>query len=145
MRISSRGQAAVDALLDLALHQGGGPVSLARVSERMAVSLSYLEQIFGKLREKEIVASVRGSCGGYVLARPLHEITVAEIMLAVEKTLGMKGNCHDSSPDTPGLAPDLWNGLNTIIMNYFVSVSLSQLVERAQSAQDRRLPHAIAA
>lgn len=131
MRITPKGRSAVTALLDLALHRENAPVALVRISERQGLSLSYLEVIFRELRDAGIVEAVRGPGGGYTLARPLPTVTVADIMLAVDKPRkaapgGAKGNGDSAG----GKADDLWTVLNQRMMDYLVSVSLKDLIER---------------
>ena len=87
MRLTTKGRFAVTAMLDLALHAQGGPVALANISARQKISLSYLEQLFGKLRRNSLVESVRGPGGGYNLGRPLDQLTVADIIIAVEEPI----------------------------------------------------------
>src|SRR3970040_299693 len=99
MRLTTKGRFAVMAMVDLAMRGGRGPVTLAKISERQQISLSYLEQLFGKLRRNNIVESVRGPGGGYNLARPGSKISVADIVVAVDEPIdatkcGGKGNCH---------------------------------------------------
>jgi Rrf2 family iron-sulfur cluster assembly transcriptional regulator len=118
-------------MVDLALHDGGGPVTLAEISSRQKISLSYLEQLFGKLRRHELVDSVRGPGGGYRLAKETGVISVAEIILAVDEPIdatqcGGKENCHD---DQKCLTHDLWATLNERIFDYLGGVTLRQLVE----------------
>jgi len=129
MRLTTKGRFAVTAMLDLALRHGGGPVTLAGVSERQRISLSYLEQLFGKLRRCGLVESVRGPGGGYYLAKELASISVADIIRAVDEPIdatqcGGEGNCHD---DHPCMTHDLWINLNTKILDYLQSVTLLQL------------------
>ena len=100
MRLTTKGRFAVTAMVDLAMRGGKAPVTLAAISERQKISLSYLEQLFGKLRRHEIVESVRGPGGGYNLARKAEDVTVADIVIAVDEQLdatqcGGKENCHD--------------------------------------------------
>ena len=118
------------AMVDLALRYGGGPVTLAGISERQDISLSYLEQLFGKLRRHKLVDSVRGPGGGYTLAKPLSEVSVADIIRAVDEPMdatqcGGKENCHD---DQRCMTHDLWMSLNEKIYEYLNSVSLADLV-----------------
>ena len=87
MRLSTRGRFAINAMIDLALRDTNGPVTLAAISERQGISLSYLEQLFGKLRRHAIVESVRGPGGGYNMARTLEKVTVADIIAAVDEPL----------------------------------------------------------
>lgn len=131
MRLTTKGRFAVTAMADLTMCGGKNPVTMAAISERQKISLSYLEQLFGKLRRSKIVESVRGPGGGYYLARPADKITIAEIILAVDEPLdatscGGKGNCHD---DRQCLTHDLWMGLNEKIFDYLKSVTLQQLVD----------------
>jgi len=131
MRLTTKGRFAVTAMIDLALHHGSGPVTLAEISGRQKISLSYLEQLFGKLRRHGLVESVRGPGGGYCLAKALAAVTVAEIILAVDEPIdatqcGGKENCHD---DQKCLTHDLWAALNQRIFDYLGAVTLQQLVE----------------
>ncbi|MBI5431174.1 MAG: Fe-S cluster assembly transcription factor [Nitrosomonadales bacterium] len=132
MRLTTKGRFAVTAMVDLATRGGKAPVTLASISERQSISLSYLEQLFGKLRRNKIVESVRGPGGGYYLARPGNKISIAEIVVAVDEPLdatkcGGMGNCHGE--EHPCLTHDLWMGLNEKILDYLESVTLQQLVE----------------
>ena len=136
MRLTTKGRFAVTAMVDLALRDGSGPVTLAEISSRQKISLSYLEQLFGKLRRHELVDSVRGPGGGYRLAKDTAEISVSEIILAVDEPIdatqcGGKENCHD---DQKCLTHDLWATLNERIFDYLQGVTLRQLVE-AQRAR----------
>ena len=126
------------ALLELAMQQGTGPVMLAGISQRQKISLSYLEQLFAKLRQRGLIASVRGPGGGYRLARDSVQITVAEIILAVDEPMdstqcGGKENCLD---DRKCLTHDLWVRLNDLIFDHLGSVSLRQLVDDQKVRQD---------
>jgi Rrf2 family iron-sulfur cluster assembly transcriptional regulator len=137
MRLTTKGRFAVTAMVDLALRDGGGPVTLAEISSRQKISLSYLEQLFGKLRRKELVDSVRGPGGGYRLGRDISQITVADIILAVDEPIdatqcGGKENCHD---EQKCLTHDLWATLNDRIFDYLESVSLRQLVENHRAKE----------
>ena len=135
MRLTTKGRFAVTAMLDLSMRQGNGPVTLAGISERQKISLSYLEQLFGKLRRNELVDSVRGPGGGYCLAKTATEITVAEIIAAVDEPIDAtqcagKENCH-----TEGrcMTHDLWMDLNQTIHDYLASVTLADLLAKQQS------------
>jgi Rrf2 family transcriptional regulator, iron-sulfur cluster assembly transcription factor len=137
MRLTTKGRFAVTAMVDLALRQGGGPVTLAEISSRQKISLSYLEQLFGKLRRRSLVDSVRGPGGGYRLARDIAGISVAEIILAVDEPIdatqcGGKENCRD---EQKCLTHDLWAQLNDHIFSYLEAVTLGKLVED-QRAKD---------
>jgi Rrf2 family iron-sulfur cluster assembly transcriptional regulator len=144
MRLTTKGRFAVTAMLDLALNSGRGPVTLAAISGRQSISLSYLEQLFGKLRRHQLVESVRGPGGGYYLAKPVEGISVADIIIAVDEPLdatqcGGKENCHD---DRRCMTHDLWARLNEKMYEYLGSVHLSDLVadqqKRIQVIQDKR-------
>ncbi|MDB5798198.1 MAG: iscR [Paucimonas sp.] len=137
MRLTTKGRFAVTAMIDLALRQDKGPVTLAGISQRQEISLSYLEQLFGKLRRHEIVDSVRGPGGGYTLARRMEEVTVADIIIAVDEPLdstqcGGKENCHSGVNDhgTRCMTHDLWATLNAKMVDYLDSVSLRDLVDQ---------------
>jgi Rrf2 family iron-sulfur cluster assembly transcriptional regulator len=131
MRLTTKGRFAVTAMVDLALHDAGGPVTLAEISSRQKISLSYLEQLFGKLRRHALVDSVRGPGGGYRLAKETGHISVADIILAVDEPIdatqcGGKENCHD---EQKCLTHDLWATLNDRIFDYLGAVTLRELVE----------------
>ena len=137
MRLTTKGRFAVTAMMDLALHHGSGPVTLAEISGRQKISLSYLEQLFGKLRRHQLVDSVRGPGGGYVLAKDMGEVTVTEIILAVDEPIdatqcGGKENCHD---DRKCLTHDLWANLNQRIFDYLGGVNLRQLVDSEKAKE----------
>ncbi|MBU3543892.1 MAG: Fe-S cluster assembly transcription factor [Betaproteobacteria bacterium] len=138
MRLTTKGRFAVTAMIDLALRETHGPVTLAGISQRQKISLSYLEQLFGKLRRFNIVESTRGPGGGYTLARKANEISVADIIVAVDEPLdatqcGGKGNCH-SDEENHGLCMthDLWTNLNSKMVDYLSSVSLRDLVQQQE-------------
>lgn len=119
------------------MRQTRGPVTLAAISERQHISLSYLEQLFGKLRRAKLVNSVRGPGGGYNLARPIANITVAEIISAVDEPIdatqcGGKENCID---DRRCVTHDLWATLNEKMNDYLGSVSLADVVSHQQGKQ----------
>jgi Rrf2 family iron-sulfur cluster assembly transcriptional regulator len=131
MRLTTKGRFAVTAMIDLALRSGDGPVTLAGISERQKISLSYLEQLFGKLRRHSLVDSVRGPGGGYCLARPGSLITVADIVRAVDEQLdatqcGGRENCRD---EERCMTHELWTTLNSKMYEYLTSVTLSNLVD----------------
>lgn len=147
MRLTTKGRFAVTAMIDLGLRHQRGPVTLAGISERQRISLSYLEQLFGRLRRQGLVESVRGPGGGYCLAKPMTEISVADIIRAVDEPIdatqcGGLGNCHD---DHACMTHDLWTNLNTHIYQYLESVSLNTLVtsqiekQKQEGKQDRRV------
>ena len=132
MRLTTKGRFAVTAMIDLALRSGDGPVTLAGISERQKISLSYLEQLFGKLRRNNLVDSVRGPGGGYCMARPMGHITVADIVRAVDESFdatqcGGRENCKD---DKRCMTHELWSTLNFKMYEYLTSVTLFELVDR---------------
>jgi len=130
MRLTTKGRFAVTAMIDLAMRQAKSPVTLAAISERQRISLSYLEQLFGKLRRHSLVRSVRGPGGGYYLAVPAQEVSVADIIAAVDEPLdatqcGGRENCLD---DKRCMTHDLWATLNAKMYDYLSSVTLADLV-----------------
>ncbi len=129
-------------MLDLALLGGTRPVTLAAISRRQRISLSYLEQLFGKLRRHALVESVRGPGGGYTVAREFGKISVADIISAVDESVdatqcGGKQNCHD---ERKCITHDLWANLNQHIFDYLGAVTLQQLVEEQKNRQNGALP-----
>jgi Rrf2 family iron-sulfur cluster assembly transcriptional regulator len=130
MRLTTKGRFAVTAMLDLAMSEADKPVTLAGISERQNISLSYLEQLFSRLRRCGLVKSVRGPGGGYRIAKPLTEISISEIISAVDELIdatqcGGQENCHDESRC---MTHDLWSSLNVKILEYLSGISLSDLV-----------------
>ncbi|HAJ70842.1 MAG TPA: Fe-S cluster assembly transcriptional regulator IscR [Methylophilaceae bacterium] len=131
MRLTTKGRFAVTAMLDLALFEADKPVTLAGISERQSISLSYLEQLFSRLRRQGLVTSVRGPGGGYRLAKSHQEISVSDIITAVDELIdatqcGGNENCHE---DGPCMTHDLWTSLNNKILEYLSGVSLADMVE----------------
>ncbi len=150
MRLTTKGRFAVTAMIDIAMHSTRGPVTLAGVAARQHISLSYLEQLFGKLRRRGLVESVRGPGGGYSLARAAADVTVADIILAVDEPIdatscGGEENCQD---DKRCMTHDLWTGLNKHIHAYLTQISLAQLIQSKREApvvmQDHRTRRATA-
>ncbi len=142
MRLTTKGRFAVTAMIDLALHEGKGPVTLAAISQRQEISLSYLEQLFGKLRRHQIVESVRGPGGGYTLARRAEKVSVADIIIAVDEPIdatqcGGKENCHSAHHEGGKrcMTHDLWTTLNAKMVDFLDSVSLQQLVDQQLQKQ----------
>jgi Rrf2 family transcriptional regulator, iron-sulfur cluster assembly transcription factor len=132
MRLTTKGRFAVTAMIDLALRSDDGPVTLAGISDRQKISLSYLEQLFGKLRRHGLVDSVRGPGGGYCLAHPAGQISVADVVRAVDEPLdatqcGGKENCKG---EERCMTHELWATLNAKMYEYLTSVALSDLVEQ---------------
>jgi Rrf2 family iron-sulfur cluster assembly transcriptional regulator len=148
MRLTTKGRYAVTAMLDLALHGQTGPVSLADISSRQAISLSYLEQLFARLRRGQLVSSVRGPGGGYRLSRSCDSIYVAQIIDAVDEPVDATG-CGGKADCQQGevcLTHHLWQDLSDEIHGFLSQISLATLVERRevqyisarQDARDRR-------
>lgn len=142
MRLTTKGRFAVTAVLDLAIYGGEGPVTLNEISGRQGISLSYLEQLFGKMRRNGLVLSTRGPGGGYTLARPGAQITVADIIHAVDEPIdatqcGGDENCHDGTSKC--LTHDLWNGLNEHIFSYLRGITLEQLVSAGREREAKRV------
>ena len=138
MRLTTKGRFAVTAMVDLAMSQGKHPVTLAAISQRQKISLSYLEQLFGKLRRRGLVDSVRGPGGGYRLAKDMTQISVAEVILAVDEVLdstqcGGMENCRDESKC---ITHNLWANLNEHIFSYLGRVTLKQLVDEQKPGQE---------
>ncbi|TDG14909.1 Fe-S cluster assembly transcriptional regulator IscR [Seongchinamella unica] len=134
MRLTTKGRYAVTAMLDLALHGSDGPVSLADISGRQDISLSYLEQLFAKLRRNDLVTSVRGPGGGYRLSRDMADIFVAEIVDAVNEAVDATG-CGGTSNCQQGevcLTHHLWCDLSEQIHGFLSQISLANLVERRE-------------
>jgi len=132
MRLTTKGRFAVTAMIDLALREHGGPVALAAISSRQQISLSYLEQLFGKLRRHELVESTRGPGGGYSLGRKADDISVADIIVAVDEPIDATGcagkeNCMG---DDSGkcMTHDLWTSLNNKMIEFLDSITLRKLV-----------------
>jgi Rrf2 family iron-sulfur cluster assembly transcriptional regulator len=134
MRLTTKGRYAVTAMLDLALHYEDGPITLADISSRQGISLSYLEQLFAKLRRQGLVDSTRGPGGGYRLSRSPKEIAVANVITAVDENIettrcGGLGNCQN---DDKCLTHELWAELSERIYNFLSEISLGDLVEREE-------------
>ena len=137
MRLTTKGRYAVTAMLDLALHAQEGPVPLADISRRQGISLSYLEQLFSKLRKQGLVNSARGPGGGYQLSREAVAIDIAAIITAIDEKIsvtkcGGRGDCQDGEPC---LTHTLWNDLSGQIYSFLEGISLGDLVERREVQQ----------
>jgi len=145
MRLTTKGRYAVTAVLDLALHQDKGPVSLAAISERQQISLSYLEQLFAKLRRNDIVSSTRGPGGGYMLTNSVDEVSVSDIIIAVDESCKVvdcsdNDGCHGN--DYQCLTHDLWQELSNEIRSFLDGITLSEMmsteaVHEAKLRQDK--------
>jgi len=132
MRLTTKGRFAVTAMIDLGLRQHNGPVALAAISQRQRISLSYLEQLFGKLRRHSLVESTRGPGGGYTLGKAAADVSVADIIYAVDEPLDAtqcqgKENCDNAQRC---MTHELWTSLNRVMIDYLDSVSLQDLVEQ---------------
>jgi len=132
MRLTTKGRYAVTAMLDLAINHNQGPITLADISERQGISLSYLEQLFSRLRRQGLVDSTRGPGGGYRLSRSANSIAVAEVIEAVDETVDAtrckgKQNCHD---DHACLTHQLWTDLSDLIRDFLNEITLAQVLEK---------------
>ena len=132
MKLTTKGRYAVTAMLDLAFHAGPGPVKLAEISARQGISLSYLEQLFTRLRKEGLVASTRGPGGGYALGRPAERIAIADVIMAVDESVdttrcGGLSNCHN---DQRCLTHELWTDLSAQIRDFLTDITLGDLVLR---------------
>jgi Rrf2 family iron-sulfur cluster assembly transcriptional regulator len=132
MRLSTKGRYAVTAMLDLAIHDGKGPVTLADISQCQGISLSYLEQLFAKFRRDGLVEGVRGPGGGYRLAKAATDISIADIIAAVDEKVDAtlcegKENCQDGERC---LTHDLWSSLSAQIFNYLDGINLADFLAR---------------
>jgi Rrf2 family transcriptional regulator, iron-sulfur cluster assembly transcription factor len=133
MKLTTKGRYAVTAMLDLAIHSEDGPVTLADISGRQQISLSYLEQLFSKLRKNDLVSSVRGPGGGYRLSRQCESIFVAEVINAVNESVdttkcGGKGNCQSGQTC---LSHQLWEELSSEINKFLNNISLASIIQRS--------------
>ncbi len=137
MKLTTRGRYAVTAMLDLALHNHEGPISLADISTRQTISLSYLEQLFSRLRKNGLVESARGPGGGYLLGQPMTEISVSDVVGAVDEHVDATrcGGKHNCQGDLQCLTHDLWEELSEQIAKFLDSVSLADLVEKQTTKQ----------
>ena len=140
MKLTSKGRYAVTAMLDLALHADEGPVTLAGISERQGISLSYLEQLFTRLRKQGLVASTRGPGGGYTLSRSAHDIAVADVVTAVDESVdatrcGGRGDCQGGKRC---LTHDLWTELSEQIYAFLSDITLGKLVDQGAARASAR-------
>lgn len=137
MRLTSKGRYAVTAMLDVAIHADKGPVPLADISERQEISLSYLEQLFSRLRRHQLVDSVRGPGGGYRLGREAHLIAIGEVIRAVDESVDAT-RCQGQSNCQQGercLTHSLWSDLSDRISNFLDNISLAELMEKGDVKQ----------
>lgn len=142
MRLSTKGRYAVTAMLDLALNGGRGPVTLADISVEQGISLSYLEQLFANLRRQQLVKGVRGPGGGYYLGRSASEISIADIICAVDEWVGFHRSkaSLDSHDGGPCLTHSLWEGLSDEIFEFLSKITLADVVERGLLKQELQQP-----
>jgi len=145
MKLTTKGRYAVTAILDLALHETQGPTALADISARQGISLSYLEQLFAKMRRSNLVDSIRGPGGGYQLSRPKAQINVVNIVDSVNESMSAtkcdgQGGCHHGEMC---LTHELWNDLSEQINTYLSSITVEDLIKRPEilslsAKQDQR-------
>lgn len=147
MRLSTKGRYAVTAMLDLALNGTDGPVTLADISENQGISLSYLEQLFAALRGRGLVRGVRGPGGGYYLGRAADEISIADVICAVDEWVEFT-RCNPKSTASEsqrGMTHSLWDDLSQQIYIFLTDISLADLVERGQAREAARQSSKMAA
>lgn len=134
MRLTTKGRYAVTAMLDLAINQDGGPITLADIAQRQGISLSYLEQLFSRLRKQELVASIRGPGGGYTLGRDAADIHIAEVITAVDENLDTTkcGGSADCKGSKRCLTHELWRDLSKRIYQHLSQIDLRQLMEKQE-------------
>ncbi|MGX5174097.1 Fe-S cluster assembly transcriptional regulator IscR [Aliikangiella sp. IMCC44653] len=143
MRLTTKGRYAVTAMLDLALNGKNQPVNLSDISERQAISLSYLEQLFSKLRKNDLVKSIRGPGGGYQLNADINEINVAQIINAVNESMDVsrcegRANCHDGKQC---LTHNLWIDLSAKINEFLNNITLAEIIQRNDAQVARQKSH----
>lgn len=142
MRLTTKGRYAVTAMLDLALNDGKGPINLAEISSRQGISLSYLEQLFSRLRKQGLVSSARGPGGGYLLGHPSDKISIVEVIRAVDEKVDATrcGGAKDCQGDNRCLTHDLWEELSEQISVFLSGISLADLVQKnaAKQAQEKQ-------
>lgn len=134
MRLSAKSRFAVAAMIDLALRESSGPVPLNSIGQRLQISLSYLEQLFSKLRQQGLVESTRGPGGGYTLGRNPQQISVADIIRAIEGSRALQAeSVSDAGEAGWQLTQDLWSGLNSRMMEHLQSIRLQKLCEEQRA------------
>ncbi len=139
MRLSTKSRYAVTSLLDVAMHSEDGPVSLADISRRQGVSLSYLEQLFAKMRRHDLVSSTRGPGGGYLLSRQPEDIDISTIVLSVDEELKIvnKDALTSGIEFEPCLTETLWDELSGEITEYLSSISLAEIIQQESQIDDQ--------
>ena len=140
MKLTTKGRFAVTAMLDLALNEKGMPIKLAEISQRQSISLSYLEQLFGKLRKQGLVKSVRGPGGGYCIAKKHDNISIKNIISSVDEQIdatqcGGKENCNEGHQC---ITHDLWTNLNSKILDYLESTTLDELIKTQRNKSENQ-------
>ncbi len=146
MKFTTKGRYAVTAMLDLAIHASDKPISLADISERQVISLSYLEQLFSKLRRQGLVQSVRGPGGGYCLSRSADNIFVAQVIDAVNEAVDATG-CRGTENCQAGnrcLTHNLWTDLSNQIHSFLSGISLANLVQDGEGQEQEQAQRQIA-
>ena len=146
MRLTTKGRYAVTAMLDLAIHNDQGPISLADISTRQCISLSYLEQLFARLRKQGLVTSTRGPGGGYTLSRPPAELAIADVISAVDEKLDTRrcGGGEDCQNEERCLTHELWSDLSDRIHTFLANITLQDVmnstgVQEVAERQRRRV------
>jgi Rrf2 family iron-sulfur cluster assembly transcriptional regulator len=142
MKLTTKGRYAVTAMLDLAINSVEGPTTLADISQRQGISLSYLEQLFAKLRKQGLVKSTRGPGGGYSLGKPGDQISIDHVISAVDESVEVmrcegKANCYNNGPC---LTHELWSELSDRIHNFLGGITVGELVDRHQSKESPEEP-----
>jgi len=139
MKLTTKGRYAVTAMLDLALSQGMGPINLAEISSRQGISLSYLEQLFSRLRKHGLVDSARGPGGGYLLGKPAKDISIVDVIRAVDESFDATrcGGSKDCHGEQRCITHDLWEALSKQIAEFLAGISLHDLVEQRNVEQSQ--------
>jgi Rrf2 family iron-sulfur cluster assembly transcriptional regulator len=143
MRLTTKGRYAVTAMLDLAINHERGPITLADISQRQGISLSYLEQLFSRLRKNGLVDSARGPGGGYRLSRPASEISIASVVIAVDESVDAtrcKGTQNGCSGEERCLTHELWTDLSSQIREFLSGITLAQIVEKRYPKDGKETP-----
>ena len=135
MKLTTKSRYAVTAMLDIASHNTGNPISLPEISHRQNISLSYLEQLFSRLKKSGLVDSIKGPGGGYMLSKDANEIVISEVIQAVDEDLETtacngKSNCHNNHQC---ISHNLWQDLGTEINNFLSDITLKQVIAKNNS------------
>ena len=135
MKLTTKSRYAVTAMLDIASHNTGSPISLPEISHRQNISLSYLEQLFSRLKKSGLVDSIKGPGGGYILSKDANEIVISEVIHAVDEDLETtacngKSNCHNNHQC---ISHNLWQDLGTEINNFLSDITLKQVIAKNNS------------